>query len=104
LPEIQDGNYRDEADSVSSIKQKCFCDTGAKLGRKKKKTPRRNKTPSPQTPSSYEASLYHIILRKQEGSHVKGCWLQDLLGRHRTTGEQIRVMLYSHCYPWDKPS
>jgi hypothetical protein len=61
LPEIQDGNYRDEADSVSSIKQKCFCDTGAKLGRKKKKNTKKKQnsiTPNTQLIRSFSIPHY----------------------------------------------
>jgi hypothetical protein len=105
---IQNGNWDIDADSISSVNQGAYWDTGATLGRGE--APGRVKTLALWTPSLWKASPCHKTLREQGGHHPHAtaatCYrLQMCLGDFWQT-KQVRAKHHtvSFSHPWDKPA
>jgi hypothetical protein len=92
---IQDGDEREEADSMNSVNKKSCWDAGATLGRKK--LTRRSRT------LTQSFSMPHYT-EKQGGILCRQTPTPNLLGRCKPIGEQISSMRYSYSHPWDKPA
>jgi hypothetical protein len=80
---------------MSYVNQKPCWDPGTTLGRNK--APKRIKTWTPWTPSSWKASPSHVTLRKQEGSCHHQTLAPNLPGRH--SAEQRGKSQVSHSIP-----
>jgi hypothetical protein len=100
---IQNGDYREEADSMSSVNQKSCVTLEPHLSEKKINTKKKqsSNTLNPQTIQTFCMPHY---TEKTGGLSHHQTPAPNLLGRHRPTGEQISSMWYSHSYPWDKPA